>query len=296
MDSFLDRLYPLVREKLDDPSFSVRLTNTAILRAFDNVEKTIWERMLSGSVDSVIGYVETPITLTEDQNRYALPGNFRQFLGLEYRDTGDDSIVIARRGSIHRNEFGPGVVITEPGRELIWKPMPISGETGIIWTLMYQKGPIIIHEGTAQAVGATSITFEATPSAGELIGINDYYNGSMIRILDGNGITETAEITDYVSSTKVATVRRWSGGITPSGTPKYEIRPLIPPDYDELYALDIAIKQTSNRRGGRGLNELLLQRTELFNGARNVFMSAVADRAPSRNIPVVAEVDPYEVY
>jgi len=295
MDSFLDRLYPLVREKLDDPSFSVRLTNAAILRAFDNVEKTIWERMLSGSVDSVIGYVETPITLTEDVNRYPLPGNFRQFLGLEYRDTGDESLVLARRGSIHRNESGPGVVITEPGRELIWKPMPISGETGIIWTLMYQKGPIIIHEGVGTAPGATTITFAASPTGGELIGINDYYNGSLIRVLDGNGITQTAEVTDYVSSTRVATVRGWSRGIAPTGTPRYEIRPLIPPDYDELYSLDIAMKATSNRRGGRGLKELLLQRAELFNGARNVFMSAVADRAPSRNMPIVVEADPYEV-
>lgn len=59
---------------------------------------------------------------------------------------------------------------------------------------------------TAQAGGASTITLDASASA-----VDDFYNGALVVILDGTGDTvpvaeRTRRITDYVGSTKVATV------------------------------------------------------------------------------------------
>ena len=80
----------------------------------------------------------------------------------------------------------------------------------------------------------------------------------------------------------------------PEGAVKYEVRPLIPPDYDELYALEVALK-IGQRRRMRGWRDLVQQQSVLFKSARSYFMDTTADRAPSRTLPAkLHEVDPYE--
>lgn len=54
---------------------------------------------------------------------------------------------------------------------------------------------------TAQAGAATTITLDASASA-----VDDAYNGFLIQITAGVGIGQRRRITDYVGSTKVATV------------------------------------------------------------------------------------------
>ena len=68
--------------------------------------------------------------------------------------------------------------------------------------------------GTAQAGGATTITLDANSEA-----VDDYYNGLTIRIVAGQSAGESKTITDYVGSTKVATVAAWSA--TPNSTSVY---------------------------------------------------------------------------
>jgi hypothetical protein len=71
--------------------------------------------------------------------------------------------------------------------------------------------------GTAQAGASTTITLKSASSA-----TNDYYNGLYITITGGTGSGQIRVITDYVGSTKVATVdRAWT--TIPNSTSTYSI-------------------------------------------------------------------------
>lgn len=72
--------------------------------------------------------------------------------------------------------------------------------------------------GTAQAGAATTITLAAGESA-----TDDLFNGATIDITGGTGAGQRNVITDYVGSTKVATVSTW--GTNPDATSTYDIHP-----------------------------------------------------------------------
>jgi len=72
--------------------------------------------------------------------------------------------------------------------------------------------------GTATAGGSNSITLAAGASS-----TNDFYNGQVIRITSGLGVGSVFLITDYVGSTKVATLRSIGAAVTLSNTSVYSI-------------------------------------------------------------------------
>jgi hypothetical protein len=72
--------------------------------------------------------------------------------------------------------------------------------------------------GTAQAGSAGSITLASGSSA-----TDDYYNGMVITITGGTGSGSKGIITDYVGSTKVATVQKSTAAFTPATSSTYSI-------------------------------------------------------------------------
>lgn len=77
----------------------------------------------------------------------------------------------------------------------------------------------VIRTGTAQAGAATTITLDSNASA-----IDDYYVGCYVNITNNdpaNVLGQARVITDYVGSTKVATVPTW--GTNPSSASTFEI-------------------------------------------------------------------------
>ena len=72
--------------------------------------------------------------------------------------------------------------------------------------------------GTAQAGSAGSITLDAGESA-----TDDIYNGMIITITSGTGDGHVGVITDYVGSTKVATVKASTAAFTPGASSGYSI-------------------------------------------------------------------------
>jgi hypothetical protein len=72
--------------------------------------------------------------------------------------------------------------------------------------------------GTAQAGSAGSITLASGASA-----TDDYYNGMVISITGGTGNGSKGIITDYVGSTKVATVQKSTAAFTPATSSTYSI-------------------------------------------------------------------------
>lgn len=73
--------------------------------------------------------------------------------------------------------------------------------------------------GTAQAGSASTITLQAGASAS-----NDTYNGQLLYISSGTGVGQSRAISDYVGSTKVATVIT-NFTVTPDATSGYAIYP-----------------------------------------------------------------------
>jgi hypothetical protein len=80
----------------------------------------------------------------------------------------------------------------------------------------------VVHDGTAAAGGAASITFTGASTS------DDFYNGDRVIIVDGTGAGEHGLITDYDGGTLVATMaQNWV--IQPDVTSVYEV---VPADVD----------------------------------------------------------------
>ncbi len=293
MQSFLERFYDDVDTNLDDPRTTKRTTKQKKLALLHTVDRQIWEKilMLTGQ-ESMAGYAEVEITISDDKEFYLLPGNFRQFLRLERRTDGDRNAVEARLNSIPFYDTDPGVVVLSEQRGMLVKPKPVltADET---WTLSYLAGPISLHFATAGKITDTTIV-AGTPGedAGDLVLSDAYYDNAMLRIYEAEtGSLQIREISNWNHKAKVFTLRHaWN--TIPTGTVKYEIRPSVPPAYDDLYAMDVAIRILGQRRRGR--NGLKSDRNELWNACTGYFLSNVADRAPERTLPIRKdEVDPY---
>lgn len=63
----------------------------------------------------------------------------------------------------------------------------------------------IVRANTAQAGASTTITLDASASA-----VDDFYNNTIIFITGGTGVGQSRIISDYVGSSKVATVSAWA--------------------------------------------------------------------------------------
>lgn len=296
MQALLERFYEDVDANLDDPATSKRITKAKKLRLLYVAEKMIWERilMISGQ-ESIVGRSESTITVQDDKEFYLLPGNFRQFLGFERRLDGDTNNVTATLKSIPLFDSGPGVVVLSEQRGMMIKPKPtLNGDES--WTLIYQKGTVRLHHAIAAGVTEKTLT-GATPGAdaGEMVLNDGYYNGSLLMVHDAEtGQEQTREIVDWDAAGKVFHLRHaWS--TLPTGTIRYEIRPTLPTDYDDLYAMDVAIRILGRRSRTRGRVGLKQDRKDLWQACKSYFLSNVADRAPARLLPVnYDEVDPYD--
>ena len=82
-------------------------------------------------------------------------------------------------------------------------------------------GYVNTNTGTAQA-GSTSTTIKLASGASAT---NDIYNTMTVYLSSGTGSGQIRTITDYVGSTKVATVAAWT--TTPDATSVYEVMPAV---------------------------------------------------------------------
>jgi hypothetical protein len=89
----------------------------------------------------------------------------------------------------------------------------------------------------AQAGAAGTLTLDASASA-----VDDFYNGCMVRLVGGTGVGQVRLISDYVGSTKVATVHPdWE--TTPSTDTIFHVQPL---NADGIFYRDLATLQEAD--------------------------------------------------
>ena len=280
MEPLLDRFCDLVDDNLGDPHTTRRYPRAKKLRDFYSIEKQIWERLkvASGS-ESVIGRAAASLTVETDKEFYQLPGNFAQFLRMTNDSTGTEL------GTIADFEDGPGIVMLSGQRGFRWKPVPDDSDSGA-GTLTYQKGPVELHYANAAGVSSDTITFSAPgENGGTLVALDNYYSGSIVRIYDAaTGAGQAREITSFDGTSLVAKLRHaWTP--VPTGTVRYEICPILPTGYDDLYALDVTILAATRRAAFTRRRFFIDQRRELWNACLEHFTNLTADRAPSRRLP-----------
>ena len=105
------------------------------------------------------------------------------------------------------------------GHQIGFRPAPTSSWTAQVKFLPHHPSPTT---GTAAAGASTTLTLASTAD-----GRNDYYNGVLVTITSGTGSGQTGRISDYVGSTKVATMESaWA--TTPDTTSVYATHPLFP--------------------------------------------------------------------
>lgn len=295
MLSFIESFYQQVDEHLGDPATSKRYPKDRRLRDLHAADKRIWERLSSASgPDGTLGRVETEIAIVADQAFYRLPGNFRRFVHLEQRQDEDRNCILSRLCSLPPYHPGPGVEILNAERGFIIRPTP-TVDSDPSWTLIYERGPVQLHYAKAAAVGADFL-IGGTPgeNAGELIRLDDHYNGCLLRVYRATtGTDQTQEITDYDATSNTFKFRHaWT--TIPTGEVWYEIRPTLPPDYDELYALAVAIRQCSGRLQTERKAGLEDDYKEAWAACVSYFGKNVMDRAPTLLKPYqFDEIDPW---
>lgn len=103
------------------------------------------------------------------------------------------------------------------------------------------SGVMVLHTGTAQAGGASTITL-----ANAAIATDNIYQGEIIWIVSGTGAGQVRVIASYVGATRVATVgRAWTA--QPDNTTVYRILPIQSPVLDS--ALRVTIGSNADKAG-----------------------------------------------
>lgn len=286
MEAFLERYYAGIDRHLTDPNTTKRYTKAQKLDDLHDIDRGIFESLLNVTgQESLIGYAETVVTLQNGIVFYPLPEGFRQLIGFEQRT---DRYVYRRLRSKQHYEERYGVEILTAGRGFRVDPPPLtSGDED--WVLIYQRAPGKLHYAKASDVGDKTIT-SGTPGtdAGELVLIDDYYNGMEVRIYSAaRGAPQQREIVSYkvLSDTQAVFHVRHPWAIT-SGDVYYEICPTLPLDYDSIYAFDAAMLTLDQRGHPERSAALLRHRNNRWKKCLAYAASNVSDRGPARIRPL----------
>lgn len=133
------------------------------------------------------------------------------------------------------------------GNNLLLEPEPSANETNGI-RLKMKYNPPALHTGTAADGAALTITLDSDADPRD-----DYYNDQQIIIVSGTGVGQIRTISDYVGSTKVATVSvAWTTQPTSNSVFSTLIDTSFPSEFHMLLPL-YAAKQAFIKERSRGI-------------------------------------------
>lgn len=290
----LPKIRERVQEDFNQASSAGFLTNQNI----DNWANMALKKYSLMLMKASQGYFEETslLNIVADTETIALPSNFANepsLLGmvLVEKIVSGERIPLAfkRRQTQANSTNGANTgenylpTYTFRGNNLVLEPTPVSSETAGI-RILFKGLPPAIRCATATAGGNTSITLDSGADPRD-----DYYNGARIFIYSGTGVGQIRTISDYVGSTKVATISA-AWGTNPDATSVFST--LIHNDFPEvfhelipLFATKMAFsKQTAlnqkNSYDGTVLKELETQ-----------FRQFIEERTEGRKF-----VEPFEIY
>lgn len=291
MDSFLTRYYRQVDRNLGDPATANRYPKADRLSDLHTIDTQIFEGLLNVlGGESLMGYAEAEITLTAGQEFYRFPEGFRHFLSLEYRQT-DGTIQWAvsrmRTKAPYKCRYGIEIITAHRGFRITPAPYDTTP-----WVICYVRCPGKLHDALASEVSSkTLITGTPAEDHGEVILLPDYYNGMEVRELTYGQTREIVGSKIFDNRMTLQLRHAWDR-LPPQDTP-YELRPILPPQYEDLYAMDAAILELNRRRLFDAATSLKTDRTKMWNAARSYYASNTMDRGPERLSPNAGD-DPSE--
>ena len=243
----------------------VQTLNAAVEASYiDDAQSVIFDELLQYRPDILSHYYDLT---TDGSERYYLPTYmsirfaYEDILMVEDVTSSDSPLMTLPTDWQDRMYYVQGTMgaYREPWNirdEYIEFPSKPSGNIYRIW---YTRRPVGLFYGTTAAGAATTITFPVTPTFGELVAVDDYYIGMKVY---NNG--ETRVITDYVASTRVASVgTAWVTTPTTSHTMSLisplpeRLHPLIPDvaammirgkvSDDDVSAIHVMIRETFDK-------------------------------------------------
>lgn len=201
-------------------------------------------RLAREVIELDMGYFLTTYTVTPTSATVALPANFYKLNYIEvYKGSQWYSVrpIWARDRYIYTAESGnqDAIAFRFEGTNIVFE----SGLGSVTSCKMhYSRLPAEMRYEVMAAAAATSFTMATTASI-----IDDVYIGDVVATLSGTGSGQYRTVTDYVGSTKVATVATWT--VTPSTDTYYST--LLPHPlslFPDLVATGAAIRLIYRRR------------------------------------------------
>jgi len=284
---FLERFLEEVDDNLGDPHAAKRLSVSKKLRDLYTLDRMLFEACLDANlIESVIGHTQTRITLEGSREFYPLPPDFRAFYEMK-QTASDGSTRQANTKGFY--EQGDGIQILTASRGMRINPLPASTAIGD-WTLTYAKAPPMLHYAVAAEVGDKMIRL-GTPgeNAGEVVKVDGYYDGVEIRAVSANvGAPQSRVIASSTVSRNGDVVCQLRDAWTPkpTGTVVYEVSPTLPPPYDSIYAMDVALINMDRRKQHAQAERMKLWRSHLWNGVKSYLQTTKFDRDHKRTFPV----------
>jgi len=207
------------------------------IRLLDNAHDLVTDAILDERPEILSNYFD--LTLT-GATSYFIPDyikfNYEQILMIEDITNSDSPVSTAPSNWFDRMQYFQENI---NAKRIAWNirdqyiefpnAADLTASTLRVW---YVRRPVGFFYGTVAAGAASTVTFPTTPTAGEVILSNDYYNGMQVYI---NG--DVRWITDYVGSTRVATVNAaWTAVPTTANTVE-----LMSPLPDRLHSLIVNV-------------------------------------------------------
>lgn len=283
--SFLERYYDSITRNLGDTNASTRYPKSARLDDLHEIDREVYENLLTiTKQESILGYAEARIDITNGQDFYLFPPGFRQFYALERRSSDGKSIsaTLSTR-PLYGSGYRIQILTAERGFRLFPAPTISDDEE---WVLRYSRAPGFLHYARAKDVSDLSVVGGTPPTdGGELIRVRNYYNGMMLRIFSASqGAPQSREVVGYNADTGTFTLRH-AFQPKPTGEVWYELLPTLPEPYDSFYSLDASILELDRREKPEKAASLLKQRAKKWKSAALYIMSNTSDREPGRTRP-----------
>lgn len=291
MQSFIQRFYRMVNQRLGDPHASIRYPDSDKLNDLYESDQEIFNSLLRvAGQESQMGYAEATITLTNGEAFYQLPVGFRDFLELQYRMNGKVQGIL-RSKDFYSQEYGVEVLSGTRGMRL-FPAVNLSADQD--WTLCYRRSPGLLHHAKATDVGDDFVVSGIPGTdAGEVQLVNDYYNGMELRVYaaTSGAVPQQREIINFAirGDGKGTFHLRHAFDPKPTGEVYYEVCPTLPLQYESIYALDVASAILMARNQFEKAGALKMERRKKWVSAKQFFLANVSDRGPTRSMPLKAE-------
>ncbi len=191
------------------------VTDARLVRMFNQAQAELAREMYTAD-SHVFGYsIDYTSSDYGTDGTVTIPPTMRKLQYVEHKGSGNhwyrvDKRPLRQRSGIHETSNKP---------------------TSGTFRLNYCRRLPNLQYGIAVSATATTIVLATSPTYGDVVIENDYFNGATIEIVSGTGAGQQRVITDYVVSgtTYTATVATW--GTNPTSSSVYNIVCEIPEDF-----------------------------------------------------------------